>query len=83
MAGMLVCLTRSTRCKSFESSRRQAGKERIRKIDSRMGGGNLIAEDQGPGPGPGPGPAFVVPNRNRHDLCGGHRRSSYLPLIQS
>ena len=80
MADILVCPTRSTRCKVFESNCSKAGKERIRKITSRTGGGDLIPEDRGLGPGPGP--AFVLPGRNRHGLCGGHRIRSYLPLIQ-
>lgn len=38
-----------------------------------MGGGELIAEDQGPVPCPSPGPAVVWPNRDNHGLCGGRR----------
>ena len=46
-------------------------KKEQRKINSRTGGGDLIAEDQRPGPSPGP--AFVVPDRDRHGFCGSPR----------
>ena len=70
MAGMLVCLPRYTGCEIVEGDCRQVGKGRIRKTNSRTGGGQLIAEDQGPGLGPVP--AFVLPNRDRPGPCGGH-----------
>ena len=73
IADLLVCLclSRNTRCKSLESNCRQAGKDRTRKINSRTGGGDLIVEDRGPDPSPGPG--FVLPDRDLHGFCGGHR----------
>ena len=67
---MLVCLTRDTRRESWEGDCRQVGKRRTREKSSETGGGQLIAEDQGPGRGPVP--AFVFPNKDRLDLCGGH-----------